>query len=141
MTWPYLVSCSGKFDKNAHNFWNSGSNSTKVTFLKSSHQNLSNNIYFVWFLLGPNFPIVFDCLGNDIIMTSFLITRHFQVCIFCRTLDGLSACKISMVQVVFGKFYRQSKKNTMMTLARCHLMLLEFENLKFCKTEYRLSSL
>ena len=62
----------GKFDINVHNFRYSGSNSIKITFLNSSHQNLSNDRYFVWFRGGPHFPIVF---GNDIIMTSFLVTR------------------------------------------------------------------
>ena len=61
----------GKFDINAHNVSHSGSNSIKLTFLNSSHQNLSNDIYFVWFRRGLHFPIVF---GNDIIMTSFLAT-------------------------------------------------------------------
>ena len=39
-----------------------------------------------------------------------------------------------MLEVVFGKFYRQIKKNTLMTLSWRHFMFLEFENLKFCKT-------
>ena len=46
-----------------------------------------------------------------------------------------------MLQVVFGKFYRQIKKNTMMTSSWHHFMLLEFENHKFCQTGFRLSSL
>ena len=46
-----------------------------------------------------------------------------------------------MLQVVFGKFYRQIEKNTIMTSSWRHLMLLKFENLKFCETEYRLSAL
>ena len=46
-----------------------------------------------------------------------------------------------MLQVVFGKFYRQIKKNTMMTSSSRHFMLLGFKNLKLCKTEYKLSPL
>ena len=34
-----------KFDINAHNFLHSGSNSIKITFLNSSHENLSNDLY------------------------------------------------------------------------------------------------
>ena len=64
-------------------------------------------------------------------------SHDFQICIFCRTFwDGPSVCKVSMLQVVFGKFYRQIKKNTMMASSWCHFMFLEFENLKFCKTVY-----
>ena len=32
-----------------------------------------------------------------------------------RTLTRLSTCKVSMLQVFFGKFYRQIKKYTIMT--------------------------
>ena len=54
-----------------------------------------------------------------------------------------------MLQVVFGKFYRQIKNNTMMTfknntmmtLSWLHLILFGFENLQFCRNEYRLSLL
>ena len=63
-----------KLDINAHNFRHSGSNSIKVTFSDRSHQNLSNDIYFVWFRGGPHFPNVSIGFGNDIIMTSFLVT-------------------------------------------------------------------
>ena len=115
-------------------------NSIKITFLNSSHHTLSNYIYFVWFRRGPHCPIVFHCFGNDIIIKSFLVTWFSNLHIF-RTLNGLSACKVSILQVFHGKFYRQIKKNTMMTSSKRHFMLLEFENLKFSKTEYRLSFL
>ena len=46
------------------------SNSIKITFLDSSQQNLSNNIYLVWFRKGPHFPIV----PIVFVMTSFLVT-------------------------------------------------------------------
>ena len=82
------------------------------------------------------FSIVF---GNDIIMTSFY-SHNLQIHIFCRNSDGLSSCKFSMLQAVFGKFYRQIKKNTMKMSSLRHFMFLGFENLKFCKTGYRLSS-
>ena len=59
-----------KLDINALNFWHSGSNSIKVTFLDSYHQNLCNNVYFVWFCEGPHLLIFY----NDIIMTSFRVT-------------------------------------------------------------------
>ena len=52
------------------------------------------------------FSIVYD---NDIIMTSFL-SHGFQICIFCGTLNRLSACNVSMLYVVLGKFYRQIEK-------------------------------
>ena len=52
---------SCKFDINVHNFSHSASNSIKITFLNSSHQNLSIDVYFVWFREGPHFPIVFHC--------------------------------------------------------------------------------
>ena len=42
----------------------------KSTFLNSSHQYLSNDIYFVLFRGGLNFAIVF---GKQVIMTSFVI--------------------------------------------------------------------
>ena len=52
--------------------------------------------------------------------------------------DGLSACKVSMLQVAFGKFYKQFKKhNDDVIMTSFHV--LGFENLKFCKTGYRLS--
>ena len=51
-----------------------GSNSKKVAFFDSSHQNLSNDTYSFWLLGGLHFPIVFHCFGIDIIMTSFLVT-------------------------------------------------------------------
>ena len=54
----------------------------------------------------PLFSIVF---GNGIVMKSFL-SHGFQICIFCGILNCLSACKVPMLQVVFGKFYRQIKK-------------------------------
>ena len=38
-----------------------------------------------------------------------------------------------MLQVAFGKFYRQIKKNTMKKTSWRHFMLLEFENLRFVK--------
>ena len=85
-----------KFDKNAHNFLHSDSNSIKSTFLGSCNQYLSSNIYFVWFPGGPNFAIAHDTyhikrkeyslkkmpfrgrlilgaivFGNDVIMTLF----------------------------------------------------------------------
>ena len=60
-----------KFDKNARKFWHSGLNSIKGTFLDSSYQYLLNDIWFVWFHGSPYFSIVF---GNDVIMTSFLVT-------------------------------------------------------------------
>ena len=31
------------------------------SFEARDHQNLSNDIYFVWFLRGQHFPIVFHC--------------------------------------------------------------------------------
>ena len=43
----------------------------KRTFLDSSRQDLSSDIQFDWFGGCPHFSIVF---GNDIIMTSFLVT-------------------------------------------------------------------
>ena len=43
----------------------------KITFLNSSHENLSNDVYFFSFRIFPLSSIVF---GNDIIMTSFLVT-------------------------------------------------------------------
>ena len=46
-----------------------------------------------------------------------------------------------MLQVVFRKFYRQIKKNTMMKSSWRHFMLLRYENLNFCKAEYGLSFL
>ena len=42
--------------------------------MNRSHQNLSNNIYFVWFRGGPHFPLFSIVFSNDIIMTSFLVT-------------------------------------------------------------------
>ena len=53
----------------------------------------------------PLFSIVFV---NDIIMASF---HDFQICIFCRTLDELSACKVSMLQIVFGRFIDKLRKH------------------------------
>ena len=44
-----------------------------------------------------------------------------------------------MLQDASGTFYRQIKKNAMMTPSWRHFMFLGFENLKFCKTGYRLS--
>ena len=64
----------GKLDINAHNLWHSGSNSIKVTFLDTSLQNFSNNVYFTWFCGGPHFPLFSIVFGNDIIMNSFLVT-------------------------------------------------------------------
>ena len=49
--------------------------------------------------------------------------------------------KVAKLRVVFGKFYRQIKKNTMMTSSWSQFMFSDFENLKFCKTGYGLSSL
>ena len=141
VTWQYLVSGYGKFDVNAQTFWQNGSNSIKVTFLNSFHQNLWNDIYFVWFRQDPHFPTVFHCF---LVMTSLwchFLSHGFQICIFCGTLDRLSACKISTLQIVFRKFHRQIKKNTMLTSSWRNFMLLGFENLKFCKSEYRLSLL
>ena len=86
------------------------------------------------------FSLFSNVFGDDIIMMSFLVI-WFSICIFCRTLDGLAACKVSMLQVVFGKFYRQIKKNTIMTSSWRHSKLLGFQNLKFCETGYTLSSL
>ena len=42
---------------------------------------------------------------------------------------------------VFGKFYRQIQKNTMMMSSWRQFMLLAFENLEFSKILYRLLSL
>ena len=70
VTWPYLVSSFSKFDINAHNFRHSGSNSIKIKFLNSSHQALSNDVYFVWFRRGPHFPIVIHC---------FWLLHHYDV--------------------------------------------------------------
>ena len=72
--------------------------------------------------------------------------RHFlshglQIYIFCGTLNELSACQVSILQVVIGNFYRQIQKNTMMGSSWRHFMLLGFENLKFLETLYRLLSL
>ena len=52
-------------------FYTVDSNLIKITFLDSSHQNLSTDVHFVGLRGGPHFSIVF---GNDIIMTSFLVT-------------------------------------------------------------------
>ena len=93
-----MVGGHAKFEMNAHNFSHSGSNSIKMTFLNSSHQNLLNNRYFVWFHRGTHFLIV---LGNVII-----ICHMVQICISSGTLNRLSASKVSMLKVVFGKFYR-----------------------------------
>ena len=59
-----------KFHLNAHNFGQNRSNLIKLTFLDSSRQDLSNDIYYDWFFRGPHFPIVF---GNYLITTSFLL--------------------------------------------------------------------
>ena len=45
-------------------------NSINFTFLDSFHQNLSNDVYFVWFRGGPHFPIV----PTEIIMSPFIVT-------------------------------------------------------------------
>ena len=109
MTWPYLVSSHGKFDINAHKFWHSGLNSIKVTFLNSSHQNLSNDIYFVWFSWGSHFPIVPIVFGNDIIMTSFLVTRFLNLYILWNFKWTISLESFNAAGC-FDKFYRQIKK-------------------------------
>ena len=47
--------------------------------------------------------------------------------------------KNTMLQDVFAKLYKQIKKNTMMTLSWRHFMCLKFENLNFVK-QYMLPS-
>ena len=47
--------------------------------------------------------------------------------IFCRGLDGLSVCKVSMLQVVFGRIYGQIEKTQWW---RHHEVILNFCNLK-----------
>ena len=59
-------------------------------------------------------------------MTSFLVTWPSNVYI-CRVSDGLSACKVSMLQVVFGRFYGQIEKTQWW---RHHDVILSFWNLK-----------
>ena len=45
-----------------------------------------------------------------------------------------------MLQAVFGKFYKQIKKKKHSDgVIVTSFILLEFENLKFCKTEFKLS--
>ena len=57
--------------------------------MDSSHQDLSSDILFDWFLGCLHFPIVFY---NDIILTS-----GFQISIFCGIWNRLLARKVSML--------------------------------------------
>ena len=104
MTWLYLVSAHGKFDINAHNFWHSDSNSIKVTYLNSSHQNLSNDI----FCLVPPRSAFSHCFQLFLVMTKHhydVISRH-TVVKFAYILYRL----VLLLQIVSRKFYRQIKK-------------------------------
>ena len=65
------------------------------------------DVSFDWFLTGPHFPNVF---GNDIIITS-LLSHGFQICKFCVIWDRLSACKVSMLNVVWVKLYKGTEKH------------------------------
>ena len=60
---------------------------SKITFLNSSHQHLSNNIHFVRFRRGPHFS---HCFGKTSLWRHFL-SHDFQIYIFCRIADGLSS--------------------------------------------------
>ena len=64
-------------------------------------------------------------------MTSFLVMWFSNLHIMWN-FNGLSACKVSILQVVFDKFYRQIKKK-MTTSSWRHFMFFAFENLSFVK--------
>ena len=88
--------------------FDSGSNSIKITFLNSS-QNLSNDILFVSAEVRI-FPLSSIVFGKDIIMTSFLVTWLPNMHIL-HNFKWTISLEVSMLQVVFGKFYRQFKQN------------------------------
>ena len=107
MTWPYLVSGFSKFDINAHNVWHSCSNSIKLYFWIAALKTFqTTNILFSFDEAQATRSALSHCLS----LWRHFWSRDFQICIFCRTLNGLSACKVSMLQVVFGTFYRQIDK-------------------------------
>ena len=58
-----------------------------LTFLDSSRQDFSNDIYFDWFVRRPHFSIVF---GKDIIMRSFLVTWFSNLHILWNLLKAIS---------------------------------------------------
>ena len=97
VTWHIWWVVMVKLDINAHNFWHSSSNSIKVTFLDSSRQNLSRDVYFVCFREGPQFPIVYPLFSVMSSLWRHFLLHDFQICIFCETLNRLSAYKLSML--------------------------------------------
>ena len=100
-----------KFHLNAHNFTQNHSNLIKRIFLNSSHKDLSNDIYVDWFLGRPHFFIVF---GNDIIMTSFLVTHSSNLHMWWTFSRAISLKGFNAVNFL-GHILQRNYKNTMMT--------------------------
>ena len=65
-------------------------------------------------------------------------SHGFHVCLCCVIYNRLSAWKVSMLWVVWVKFYRGIWKNTMMTSSWCHFKFLGFEICIPHETDYRL---
>ena len=127
---------NAKCHLNAHNFWQNYSNLIKLAFLDSSHQGLSNDILSDWFLGRSHFSIVF---GNDIVMTSFLVTWASNLYILWNLLTAISLQNVNAVGCL-DQVLQRDYKNTMITSLWRHFMMLGFEISIFCETGYRLST-
>ena len=98
-----------KFHLNAHNFLTKLFKFHKSYILDSSRQDLSNE--FDWFLGRPHFSIV---SGNDIIMTSFLVTWLSNLHILWNLPWAISLQSFNSVGCM-GQVLQRDYKNTMMT--------------------------
>ena len=101
----------------------------KTCILDSSRQDFSNDIYFDWFLGRPHFFIVF---GNDIIMTSFLVTWSSNLHILWNLQKTISLQRFSSVDCL-GQVLQRGHKNTMMTSCWRHFILWDSKFQYFVK--------
>ena len=95
-------------------------------------------VQMIYNLTGFSDVRIFHFFGNDIIMTSCLVTWSSNLHILWNLPRAISLQSLTYVDCL-GKVLWRDYKNTMMSLWR-HCILLGFKISIFCKTGYKLST-